>query len=414
MSALNQTQVDTPSREPHLAFKSIWVLFSVGLLYVSFGVCFGLLEYGVPPILMSRGVDLASMGWVIALYIPFGLTFLWAPLIDAKPLPWLSYRIGWIAVSQCFSSALLVVIAFADGSSAQVLFGLGLAVCFAVATMDLALDALAVDIIGPHYRAMAAGLKVAALAFGGLLGGGVLVGSFDHLGWSGTFLLTAGLPLLTLLPVLALTRADQPRSSNRVRPSIVVTFRRPGALRQIVLLSLTTTATISLIYFQRPILVEMGVPLSDIGWGLGTLAPVANTLAALAIAPVLSRLSPVKSLMWLVLLSAVAAAGTVVSIADQSSSAVMHWALLQGMGSSALSVIIYALILKWSSKAQSATDYAVLCGSSRLLTTVTLMAVPPALPYLSWAAFYVLCISVLLILSFLIRREVASLGEVGS
>lgn len=412
MNALNHTQPDAQAHEPHRAFRSFWVLFAVGLLYVSFGVCFGLLEYGVPPILMSRGVDLASMGWVIALYVPFGLTFLWAPLIDGKPLPWLSYRIGWIALSQCISSALLVVIAFGDGYPAQVLFVLGLAVCFAVATMDLALDALAVDIIGPNYRAIAAGLKVAALAFGGLIGGGVLVGSFDRLGWSGTFLLTAGLPILTLFPVLALTRADHPRATTRARPSLWITFSRPGALRQIVLLSLITTATISLIYFQRPILVEMGVPLSDIGWGLGTLAPIANTLAALVVAPFLSRMAPVKSLVLLVAISSLAAAGTVISIADKSPSAVMHWALLQGMASSALSVIIYALILKWSSKAQSATDYAVLCGSSRLLTTVTLMAVPPALTYLSWSVFYALCVGVLLVLSFLIRREVASLGEV--
>ncbi len=165
-------------------------------------------------------------------------------------MPWLSYRIGWIALSQCISSALLVVIAFADGYPAQVLFALGLAVCFAVATMDLALDALAVDIIGPNYRAIAAGLKVAALAFGGLIGGGVLVGSFDRLGWSGTFLLTAGLPILTLFPVLALTRADHPRAITRARPSLWITFSRPGALRQIVLLSLITTATISLIFFS--------------------------------------------------------------------------------------------------------------------------------------------------------------------
>ncbi|MFK3971417.1 hypothetical protein ACI2KS_11890 [Pseudomonas sp. NPDC087358] len=152
--------------------------------------------------------------------------------------------------------------------------------------------------------------------------------------------------------------------------------------------------------------------MNEIGWGLGTLAPIANTLAALAIAPALSRVAPVKSLVLLVLLSAVAAAGTVISIADKSSIAVMHWALLQGMASSALSVIIYALILKWSSKAQSATDYAALCGSSRLLTTVTLMAVPAALTYLSWTAFYALCMAVLITLAFLIRHDVASLGQI--
>ncbi|WP_410951422.1 hypothetical protein [Pseudomonas sp. S1(2024)] len=414
MGALNRLQDEVMHRKPHLALKSFWVLFSVGLLYVSFGVCFGLLEYGVPPILMSRGVDLASMGWVIALYIPFGLTFLWAPLIDAKSLPWLSYRIGWIALSQLLSSALLVVIALGENYSPAVLFGLGLAVCFAIATMDLALDALAVDIVGSKYRATAAGLKVAALALGGLIGGGVLVGSFDRLGWSGTFLLTAALPLVTLLPVLTLIYADRPQSFGAARASILTTLRRPGALRQTLLLSLTTTATIALVYFQRPILVEMGVPLSDIGWGLGTLAPIANSFAALAIVPILARTSPAKTLAMLVCLSALFAGGTVMSIQMASTKAVMVWALLQGVASSALSVIIYALILKWSSRDQSATDYSVLCGTSRLLATVTLMVVPQVIPYLNWAAFYALAIATLCIVALLIRREVADLAGSGS
>jgi Fe2+ transport system protein B len=81
------------------------------------------------------------------------------------------------------------------------------------------------------------------------------------------------------------------------------------------------------------------------------------------------------------------------------------------MASSALSVIIYALILKWAARDQSATDYAVLCGSSRLLTTLILMAVPPALKYLSWGVFYALCIATLALLAVLMRREVQSLEE---
>lgn len=397
--------------DPNSAFKSAWVLFAIGLLYVSFGVCFGLLEFGVPPIMMNRGVDLASMGWVIALYIPFGLTFLWAPLIDAKPLPWLGYRIGWIALAQLVSSVLLVVVAFGSNLPAAGLFALGLAICFAVATMDLALDALAVDIIGPHYRALAAGLKVAALALGGLIGGGVLVGLFDRLTWTGTFLLAAGLPILTTLPVLALSRADRPRQRNLRRPSILVTLRRRGALRHIVLLSLFTTVTIALVYFQRPILVTLGVPLEQIGWGLGTLAPLLNTIAAVSIAPALSMLSPLRSLALLVLLSAIAAAGTVVALGSGSTHSVMIWALVQGMGSSALSVIIYTLILKWSAREQSATDYAVLCGSSRLLTTLALMAVAPALDYLSWTVFYGACTLALVVLAFLIRNDVRGLDD---
>ncbi|WP_277963389.1 hypothetical protein [Pseudomonas sp. RIT-To-2] len=394
-----------------LAVRSAWTLFAIGLLYVSFGVCFGMLEYGIPPILMTRGVDLASMGWVIALYIPFGLTFLWAPLVDSKRLPWLSYRVGWIAAAQGVSSVLLAVVAFAQGLGAVSLFGLGLAICFAVATMDLALDALAVDIIGAQFRAVAAGLKVAALALGGLIGGGVLVGQFSQLGWTATFLITATLPVLTLLPVLVLTRVDCARRTSLQRPSLRVALGRPGALRQILLLSLMTTVTLSLVYFQRPLLVKMGVPLAQIGWGIGTLAPILNTVAAVVAAPLIALMSAFRTLVILVLLSAIAAGGTVFSLGQGSTDGLMSWALLQGITSSALSVIIYTLILKWSAREQAATDYAVLCGSSRLLTTLWLMAIPPLLPHISWGVFYALCMAALVLLTWLIRPEVHGLDE---
>jgi len=390
--------------------SSFWVLLSVGLLYISFGVCFGLLEYSVPPILMTRGVNLQSMGWVIALYIPFGLTFLWAPIVDSRPLPWLSYRIGWIAVCQIISSLLLTVVAFGADFPASVLFTLGLMICFAVATMDLALDALAVDSIGSRYRAIAAGLKVGALALGGFIGGGVLLGLFSCLGWKGVFLVTAALPLLTILPILTLTRADKQRSAASKRASIMATFHRPGALKQLGMLSVTTTAIIALFYFQRPILVEMGVPLEHIGWTLGTLSPVLNTLAAVGIVPLLARSSPVRILFVLVAVSGFAALGTTLSVEHKLTNVVIFWAIVQGMGCSALSVIIYALILKWAATDQSATDYAVLCGGSRLLVTLILMAVPTLLTHVSWGVFYTCCMFVLVIFSLILKDDVKKIA----
>lgn len=406
VTALHSTAHATQS-----SVSSFWVLFSVGLLYISFGVCFGLLEYSVPPILMTRGVNLQSMGWVIALYIPFGLTFLWAPIIDSRPLPWLSYRIGWIALCQIISSMLLIVVAMGSSLPAAGLFTLGLMICFAVATMDLALDALAVDIIGNRYRAIAAALKVGALALGGFIGGGVLLGMFGSLGWKGVFLVTAALPLLTILPVLTLTRADKPRAAAAKRATIMATFRRPGAIKQLGMLSVTTTAIIALFYFQRPILVKMGVPLEHIGWTLGTLSPILNTFAAVAIVPLLTRFSPVKMLFALVGVSAFAALGTVLSIDHHLTGSVIFWAVVQGMGCSALSVIIYALILKWAATDQSATDYAVLCGGSRLLVTLILMAVPTLLNHVSWGAFYLCCMAILIIFSLILKSDVRKIAR---
>lgn len=386
------------------------VLFSIGLLYISFGVCFGLLEYGVPPILLSQGVDLQAMGWVIALYIPFGLTFLWAPLVDAIPLPWLSHRIGWIVLCQCISSLLLVAVAFGSSLPAAGLFALGLAVCFAVATMDLALDALAVDMTGARYRAMAAALKVSSLALGGMLGGGVLVGSFDRLGWEGTFLCTALLPLLTVIPVLTLTKAEKEQTRKLYRASLFITLKRKGAIKQLFRLSVTTTFLIGLFYFQRPILVSMGASLEHIGWTLGTLSPLLNAAAAVVIIPCMLKFGPLRTLSLLLFISVIAALGTVISVTTHTVNGVIIWSLLQAMGSTALSVIIYALILRWAATEQSATDYAVLCGSSRLMATLFLMAIPSVLPYLSWGAFYAISMVMLIIMCFSMRYQVSEVS----
>lgn len=379
--------------------QSVWVLASIGLLYVSFGVSFGLFEYAIPPILLSQGVDVAKMGWVIALYIPFGLTFLWAPLIDAKPFPWFGYRIGWIVVAQAASALLLVVIAFGATFPAAMLFALGLAVCFAVATMDLALDALAVDIVPLRHRANVAALKVSALALGGVLGGGVLLGLFESLQWKGMFLIAAMVPVISTLPVLALSRTDRPRPvPGGRRASLWRILRRPGVAGRLLLLSLLATAIIGPVYFQRAILVEMQVPLSDIGHSVGTLSPVLNALTAALVVPFMNRFKPGLTLWALVGVCLVACSGLVFGIARSASDVVIFWSLVEAAACSGIAVFVYALVLRWAEGGQAATDYAVLCGGSRLMATLALMAIPPFLPAIGWTGFYAAaCVALVLL-----------------
>lgn len=60
----------------------------------------GFVQGGIGPILRGKGHALASMALVFALYLPFGVTFLWAPLVDRWRLPWLGRRSGWIVAAQ--------------------------------------------------------------------------------------------------------------------------------------------------------------------------------------------------------------------------------------------------------------------------------------------------------------------------
>ena len=128
-----------------------WRVFAgIGALYLGFGVVVALLQGGLPPILRARGMPVEQMVWVFALYLPVGLAFVWAPLVDRLRPPFLSPRIGWIAAAQAVAVAALATVALLEHAALPLLFALGLVVALAVATMDLALDALAVELVDEY------------------------------------------------------------------------------------------------------------------------------------------------------------------------------------------------------------------------------------------------------------------------
>ncbi|MCV6806850.1 hypothetical protein OIJ07_32525, partial [Achromobacter ruhlandii] len=102
-------------------------LAAIAALYVSLGAVLGFVQGGVGPILRDKGHALASMAPVFALYLPFGVTFLWAPLVDRWRLPWLGRRSGWIVAAQGLAVLLVAAIALGGALPLAALFGLGLA-----------------------------------------------------------------------------------------------------------------------------------------------------------------------------------------------------------------------------------------------------------------------------------------------
>src|SRR5262249_60793757 len=52
----------------------------------------------------DRGVDLGTIGVISLASLPYSIKFLWAPVVDALPVPWLCERLGrrrgWLVASQ--------------------------------------------------------------------------------------------------------------------------------------------------------------------------------------------------------------------------------------------------------------------------------------------------------------------------
>ncbi|MBD8049917.1 AmpG family muropeptide MFS transporter [Limnohabitans radicicola] len=100
--------------------------------------------------LREAGIDRSTIGYLSWVGLAYGFKWVWAPLVDRMPIPWLTRRLGrrrsWLLMSQLMIMGGLVGMAFND--PAQVLgplVGCALVVAFASATQDIALDAYRIE-----------------------------------------------------------------------------------------------------------------------------------------------------------------------------------------------------------------------------------------------------------------------------
>ena len=120
------------------------------LLYVSQGLPFGLIDYGLPSWLAQNGASAAAIGGVLALIIlPWTFKLAYAFIMDRYVFLAMGRRRPWIIVGQAGLVAALVAMAIANpgvqqiGLIAALAFAMGLASAF----QDVAVDGLAVDIL---------------------------------------------------------------------------------------------------------------------------------------------------------------------------------------------------------------------------------------------------------------------------
>ena len=100
--------------------------------------------------LREAGIDRSTIGYLSWVGLAYGFKWVWAPLVDRMPLPgltrWLGRRRSWLLLSQLAVAAGLIGMAMANPqvSLAAVVWS-ALAVAFASATQDIALDAYRIE-----------------------------------------------------------------------------------------------------------------------------------------------------------------------------------------------------------------------------------------------------------------------------
>jgi len=186
--------------------------FSAGLpFFLVFQTFFGWLRHA--------GTDLTTIGLVSYIGLVYTLKFVWAPFVDRLPLPllhrWLGRRRSWMLLAQIGVAAGLLSMSQGDpGTSLMPLVWLALAVAFAGATQDIAIDAWRIEAVPQSMQgAMAAayqlGYRVATLANQALALW--LAGEY---GWDVSYSVMALLMGIGMLTTLMIPEPTAPVSSD--------------------------------------------------------------------------------------------------------------------------------------------------------------------------------------------------------
>src|SRR5690349_5421251 len=75
-------------------------LFVVTVLGFASGLPLALTGQAMQAWLSVEGIDIATIGFLSLVGLPYTFKFLWAPLMDRFELPWLGRRRGWLVLTQ--------------------------------------------------------------------------------------------------------------------------------------------------------------------------------------------------------------------------------------------------------------------------------------------------------------------------
>ncbi len=315
---------------PSTAYK----LAILSALYFVQGLPAGFQVTALPVYLREQSMSRTAIALLGLLALPWSFKALWAPLVDTYWSPAIGRRRSWILPMQvalcvaCVGAAMTPV-----PGSLMAFLGLVLQMNLFAATMDIAVDGLAVDLLDPGELGHGNSAQVVGYKVGMLTGGGLLVWLSGSGGWRVLLLSMAAL----VAAVLAVTLVwREPAERHMVPPDSEPTYRDPGlverdapnegSLRQVmarlleamrqpgtawVLLYIGTykmgETLVDVMY--KPFLVDLGYTPATLGLWLGTYGMAASLLGSLGGGWLASRVNVWTALLVTTALRVIPVAG---------------------------------------------------------------------------------------------------------
>jgi PAT family beta-lactamase induction signal transducer AmpG len=374
-----------------------WRILSIGLLGFASGLPLALSGSALQAWFTTAGMSLRDIGWITLIGQAYVFKFLWAPLLDRLPLPFLGRRRGWILVMQLLCGTALISMSFytPQGAAATLAF-LGVLLAFASATQDIAYDAHRTDLLRPEERGWGTALMQGGYRAAMLVSGALALILADHLGWAWVYRLMGAMMLAAMLVTAASPEAPDERPARSFAEAVVEPFadffRRYGALALAWLVLMVLYKLCDAFALSLSTTFLLRVPqftLTQLGAINKTFGLFAGLLGALAGGWVVTRMRLFPALLVLGVLQALVNLGYIWLVHSGPDLWVLATVVgaenfFSGLGSTAFVVLVTALC----NVRYSATQYALL---SSLAAVGRVFLGPLAawlVPQVGWSMFF--------------------------
>ena len=356
-------------------------------LYFVQGLPFGFQATALPVYLRSAGMTLEGVGLATALALPWSLKPLWAPLIDRYGSARIGRRKSWILPLQ----ALLAVTCFAaakvpPSEGLAPILWLVLTMNLLAATMDIAVDGFAVDVLSTRELGHGNVAQVVGYKAGMLTGGGLLVWASGTIGWSGLFVSMAGLVAMSLLvtlswdenAVVARHVASGPTErAEPLEPAPPAPHRRMGEILTTLRRAVTSSGAGWLILFIgtyklgesmadtmfKPFLVDAGYREAQIGLWVGTWGMLCSIAGSVGGGLLARRMPLLRLVGWCAVARALPVAGEWwLTQVDPTPHRILAVTCFEHLFGGALTTAMFAYMMSRVDRKIGATHYTVLAA----------------------------------------------------
>lgn len=169
-------------------------LLAFFMLYMTEGIPLGFTATAVATQMRRQGLGPAEIGaFVGSLYLPWAFKWAAGPIVDTLTVARFGRRRFWILLAQSMMILTLLAAMSVDFATHLAWFSAVVFVhnCFA-ATQDVAIDALAVNVLPDDERGVANGFMFAGSYLGMAVGGSGVLYLTPHIGFQPTFMVVAG------------------------------------------------------------------------------------------------------------------------------------------------------------------------------------------------------------------------------